>query len=80
MKRIATPQQPKFGGVYDRNPRIVGLYGYIRVHRRARLKPNTRIVGGMKAYFQACADYQREVKKLPRSKLRRGSPLPRHGM
>ena len=80
MKRIATPQQPKFGGVYLRHPRIVGLYGYIRIHRRARLKPNTRIVGGMKAYFNQRAKNERSRKKIPMSRVRHGSPLPRHGL
>lgn len=80
MKRVATPQQPRFGGIYDRNPRVVGLFGYLRVHQRARLKPLTRIVGGMKAYFQRRAEIAREQKKVPMSRVRRGSPLPRRGM
>ncbi len=80
MKRIASPQHPKFGGVYDRDPRIVGLSGYLRTHRRARLKPLTRIVGGMRAYFEHRAWLERQQKKVPMSKVRYGSPLPRHGL
>lgn len=79
MKKTRNPQQQTFGGIYARNSRIVGLFGYVRVHRRARLKPNTVIVGGMKAYFRRRAEIEREQKKFPMSLMRRGSPLPRHG-
>ena len=79
-KRTHNPQLPKFSGVYDRHPRIVGLFGFLRIHRRARLRPPTRIVGGMKFYFLAREKMTRDEKKLPLSKFRRGSPLPKHGM
>lgn len=80
MKRVATPQQPKYGGIYDCNPRIVGLFGYLRVHRRARLKPMLRFANGMSGYWRQRAEIERERKKTPVSRVRRGSPLPRHGM
>jgi hypothetical protein len=80
VKRVNNPQHGNWGGIYDRNPRIVGLFGYLRIRRRARLKPLLRIHNGMRAYFDQRERNDREQRKAPMSKVRRGSPLPRHGM
>lgn len=79
-KTYDTRQTRRFGGIYDRNPRVFGLFGYLRIHRRAQLKPLTRFANGMRGYWQRRAEIAREQKKVPMSRVRRGSPLPRHGM